>query len=69
MTYKERLLIRLMLDDEMKATQIAKDLGVHPATIYREYRKGYDEETGRYEPDLAQSKYESNLKRRGKQLL
>lgn len=59
----------------MKATDIAKELGVHHTTIYRELKRStyehlnsdYTTET-RYNPEGAQARYEANLRAKGPDL-
>ena len=59
----------------MKPTDIAKELGVHHTTIYRELKRctyehlnsDYTTET-RYNPEGAQARYEANLRAKGPEL-
>lgn len=74
-----KLADRLKMDVLMKAghtvIEIANILNVHRSTIYNELKRGQYEHLNsdytteiRYSPDIAQKKYEENLKVRGTQL-
>lgn len=72
LTFTDRLRIDLMIRNGMKPCAIAKELGVTHATIYTELKRGrYDHMKtnltieNRYSPDIAQAKYEANLKAKG----
>ena len=68
----ERLQIEVLLKANVKVSEIAKVIGVHRSTIYREIKRGRftalnpnltTEE--RYSPDIADQKYEEHLKEKG----
>lgn len=59
----------------MKAVDIAKEIGVHYTTVYRELKRCTYEHTNsdltteiRYNPDGAQARYEANLRAKGADL-
>lgn len=70
--YEERLLLEYLLKKIPKA-EIARMMNCHPNTITNEYKRGkyihtfdyYDKEM--YSADLAGSRYQENLKKRGTQ--
>lgn len=68
-------LLRKYRDKKYKIKRIAEELHVHRSTIYNELKRGEYEHLNsdyttemRYSPDIAQRKYEENLKVRGTQL-
>lgn len=72
LTWTDRLKIEKALKEGLKPTAIADRLHVHNSTIYRELKRGTymhlnsdltTEE--RYSPDMAQQRYEDNLKAKG----
>ena len=65
LTYEERRVIERGIRDEMKATEIASAVGVHPATIYRELLRGMGTTGEIYSADTAQHVIDENLKRKG----
>lgn len=65
--YEQRLKIKEMLDMAVKKTDIARSLGVHNATIYREIERGTID--GHYDPDYAEDMYRSQLSEKGTQPL
>lgn len=73
LTYTNRLQIEAWLKAGIRPLEIAKLLGVHNSTIYRELKRGQysrlDGETWKtytaYSPDIAQQKYKDGLKVRG----
>lgn len=75
LTKTKRLQLEAYLQMKMTKKQIAKELNVHISTIYREIKKGlYDHMNYdlthelRYSCDLAEEKYQMNLKAKGKPL-
>lgn len=73
--WKDRLKIESMLKDGFKPQQIADALHVHNSTIYREIKRGLaiqrtteliDREV--YCPDIAEDKYQDNLRAKGPDL-
>lgn len=73
--HRDRLRMETMYNTGHRVTEIACYLGVHRSTVYNELKRGsyihrntdWTEEK-RYSSDLAQRKYEENLKKRGTQL-
>lgn len=65
--YEQRLKIKKMLDMSVKKTEIARSLGVHNATIYREIERGSID--GHYNPDYAEEMYRGQLSEKGAQPL
>jgi IS30 family transposase len=57
-------MIKQMLDDGYSIKDIAKKLGVHQATIYRE--KNRSESPCQYDPELAHSTYLKKLEAKGR---
>lgn len=75
LTWADRLVIETMLRDGKGKKEIAERIGVHESTIYREKRRGQYEHLNsdyttdiRYSPDIAQKKYDENLKAKGPDL-
>lgn len=73
--FSDRLRLEKLLRRKKRITDIARDMGVHRSTIYNELKRGRYEHLNsdytreiRYSPDIAQKKYEENLKVRGTQL-
>lgn len=71
----QRIQIDAFVRAGMKATDIAKELGVHHTTIYRELKRCTYEHLNsdlttetRYNPDGAQARYEANLRAKGPDL-
>lgn len=71
----DRLKLEALLKAGHSKKEIADILHVHRSTIYNELKRGQYEHKNsdwtietRYSPDIAQSKYEQNLKARGTQL-
>ena len=64
LTREQRYGISLMLQEGKSRKDIAKSIGV--STISRELRKNCDMRNGTYNYDLAQRKYETRLKLRGR---
>lgn len=74
-TWENRLKIEALYNAGISAIDIAKQLGFHHSTIYRELERGrtirrnYDwTESEIYSPDLAQQKADKNKKNKGRQL-
>ena len=73
LTWTQRLQIEAYLKMKMPIKDIAERIGVHNATIYREIKRGvYEHLVGatwiyerRYSPDIAQEKYDINLRAKG----
>lgn len=75
LTWKDRLKIEKALKEGLKPTKIANRLHVDNSTIYRELKRGtythlnYDLTTEeRYSPEIAQQRYEDNLRAKGADL-
>ena len=76
LTKTKRLQLEMMLRAKMAVKEIADSLGVHISTIYREIKRGeyehLDGETWltekRYSCDMAQEKYEFNLRQKGAEI-
>ena len=66
LTREQRYGISLMLQEGKSRKDIAKAIGVSTSTISRELRKNCDMRNGTYNYDLAQRKYETRLKLRGR---
>ena len=66
LTREQRYGISLMLQEGKSRKDIAKAIGVNTSTISRELRKNCDMRNGTYNYDLAQRKYETRLKLRGR---
>ena len=71
LTWDDRLKIAAWQRVGIKVTEIAKLLGVHYSTIYREIKRGQYEHTNtdlttemRYSPDISQEKKEMYLSHR-----
>lgn len=60
-TYRERLIIKDMLKNDVAAKDIAKVLGVHLATFYREIERGKNEDQ-EYDPELSQKRLQRGKK-------
>lgn len=72
---RDRIRIEAFLQAGHSKAEIASMIGVHRSTIYNEIKRGLYEHLNsdyttemRYSADLAQQKYEENLKARGTQL-
>ena len=63
---EQRYGISLMLQEGKSRKDIAKSIGVSTSTISRELRKNCDLRNGVYNYELAQRKYETRLKFRGR---
>ena len=66
LTREQRYGISLMLQEGKSRKDIAKAIGVSTSTISRELRKNCDMRSGIYNYDLAQRKYETRMKLRGR---
>ena len=66
LTREQRYGISLMLQEGKSRKDIAKAIGVSTSTISRELRKNCDLRNGVYNYELAQRKYETRLKFRGR---
>ena len=66
LTREQRYGISLMLQEGKSRKDIAKAIGVSTSTISRELTKNCDMRNGSYNYDLAQRKYETRLKLRGR---
>lgn len=53
-TYEDRLSLSKYLEQGLKPCEIARKLGIHIATYYREIERGNND--GKYDPDYSQSK-------------
>ena len=75
LTPTKRIQLDAFIRAGMKPTDIAKELGVHHTTIYRELKRcTYEHRNSdytteiRYNPDGAQARYEANLRAKGPEL-
>lgn len=60
-SFEERAKIVLLQELGYQAGEIAKELGRHPSTVYREIKRNSDPKTGRYVARTAQSAYKHRL--------
>ena len=67
LSYEQRLKIKEMLDGGFKKIDIARALGVHNATIYREIERG--SVNGIYNPNKSEEQYRDHLSEKGPQAL
>ena len=67
LSYKQRVQIKEMIDAGVKKVEIARALGVHNATIYREIIRGTVD--GVYDPGLAEDQYRDHLSDKGPQAI
>ena len=72
LTMSDRLQIEAWLKSKTSKAEIANLLGVHVSTIYRELERGQYEHLNtdytteiRYSPDIAEEKYQENLRAKG----
>lgn len=72
LTRADRLKIEALVKEKHTVKQIADHIGVHVSTIYRELQRGRYIHTNsdlteeeRYSPDIAEEKYQENLKAKG----
>lgn len=63
LTLKQRMQIKEMLDAGYRKTDIAKALGIHNATIYREIERGSI--NGKYNPNFSEETYRRQLLGKG----
>ena len=63
LSYEQRLRIKELLDKGTKKVNIARALGIHNATIYREIDRGSI--NGIYDPDHAEKQYRGHLSEKG----
>lgn len=63
LTTEQRNTIKEMLESGYKKTDIAKSLGVHNATVYREIDRGSKD--GNYNPTYSEQRYRSELNKKG----
>lgn len=63
LTYGQRVKIRELLECGYKKTDIAAQLGIHNATIYREIKRGTV--NGEYNPDYAEERRQALWKNKG----
>ena len=66
LTREQRYGISLTLQEGKSRKDIAKSIGVSISTISREFRKNCNMRNGTYNYDLAQRKYKTQLKLRGR---
>lgn len=67
LSYDQRLRIKELLDKGTKKVDIARALGVHNATIYREIDRGSI--NGFYDPGHAEEQYRGHLSEKGPQAI
>lgn len=72
LTWSDRLIIEKCLNQQYKPKEIARLIGVHVSTIYREMQRGIYEHlnsdytyTTKYSPDIAETAYQFNLSAKG----
>ena len=63
LSYEQRLRVKGLLDKGTKKVDIARALGVHNATIYREIDRGSI--NGIYDPGHAEEQYRGHLSEKG----
>lgn len=63
LTLKQRMQIKEMLDDGYRKADIAKALGIHNTTIYREIERGSI--NGEYNPNFSEESYKRQLLGKG----
>lgn len=63
LTLEQRVQIKAMLDNGYKKTDIAKELGIHNATIYREIARGSAD--GKYDPNVSEQMCKQRLAKKG----
>lgn len=75
LTFTQRLQLEAYLKAKLPKNEIAKLLGVHISTVYREIKRGQYTHLNsdytfdiRYSPDIAESKYRDNLSSKGADL-
>ncbi|MCM1335899.1 MAG: helix-turn-helix domain-containing protein, partial [Eubacterium sp.] len=75
LTWKDRLKIEKAVKEGLKPTKIADRLHVDNSTIYRELKRGTYTHLNsdltteeRYSPEIAQQRYEENLRAKGADL-
>lgn len=61
LTIEQRYNICAYLQTGMSAKMIAKTIGVHRSTVYREIKRNSDKRNGAYKPKLAQVKYQKRM--------
>lgn len=71
LTFKDRQRLEELRNKNTSLSNIASELGVHLATIYREIKRGYTGEIDdngqyRYSAAVAQANTRKNLSRRGR---
>lgn len=73
--WSDRLRIEAWRRVGMRVDDIASELGVHRVTVYRELKRGVYEHTNtdlttemRYNPDLAERKYQDHLRAKGPEI-
>ena len=64
LSYEQRLRIKELLDKGTKKVDIARALGIHNATIYREIDRGSI--NGIYDPGHAEEQYRGHLSEKGR---
>lgn len=64
LSYEQRLRVKELLDKGTKKVDIARALGVHNATIYREIDRGSI--NGIYDPGHAEEQYRGHLSEKGR---
>ncbi len=75
LTWDDRIRIDTLLKQQVSVNKIAKILGIHRSTVYREIKRGQYENLNtdltteyKYSPDLAYEKYKENLSVKGCEL-
>lgn len=71
MTFNDRIIIAWLWAIGTRPQDIAKEIGVNPATLYRELKRGYPGKDGRnqrpaYNPVIAQQTVNDGISRRGR---
>lgn len=72
LSFNDRLLIDRLIRDNYKVSEIAKIIGKHESTVYKELKRSTYIHTNsdltteiRYNPDGAEKRYRNNLKKKG----
>jgi IS30 family transposase len=67
MSYEQRKTLATMRKYNIPVAEISETLGIHPATLYRELKRGGAEKPGdTYDPDVAEKALKDNFKKRGR---
>lgn len=67
MTIEKRRELSRLLSEGKKAKEIAEQLEIHIASVYREIERGKNPLTNVYDPEYAEEAYQKGLKNKGKE--